>query len=431
MKNIPDVSIIVPVYNVDKYLNECLNSICRQTLKNIEIICVDDGSTDTSLYILEDKARKDNRIRVIHKDNKGYGHTMNLGIGTARGEYIGIVESDDIIEGKMMEELYKLAIQNDVEIIKADYKIFKGENGNREFQYVQLSENLTHYNKVINPSLEKDVFEVKMNTWAGLYKRSFLVENNIKHNETPGASYQDNGFWFQGFALAHRVFFVNKAYYMLRRDNPDSSVMSKDKVNCIVDEFVFIKQFLNEKKDIKNKFLDIYCLYCYKKYMFNLRRIAYKNKLEFLEKFSEDFNNAEVFNELDISLFNEMETKNLRQIMDNPLLYFRENLELSEKFLEIAEMKSNIILFGGGTEVYKVYKKLRFNNIPILYFAKLRCKSNENKIMGVEVRNIQDLVEYNTVGFIIVVENAEKRKNIKNNLDRLGFLNYIFYFDYQ
>ena len=92
------VSIVVPVYNVERYLEECLNSIKIQTLKDIEIICVDDGSTDLSAQILDNYAKKDNRFHVIHKQNEGYGRTMNIGISKATAPYVGIVESDDIIE---------------------------------------------------------------------------------------------------------------------------------------------------------------------------------------------------------------------------------------------------------------------------------------------------------------------------------------------
>ncbi|MFD1244677.1 glycosyltransferase family 2 protein [Paralysiella testudinis] len=89
------ISILVPVFNVEKYLRQCLDSIQSQTFKNFEVICINDGSTDTSLAILEDYAQQDTRFRIINKPNSGYGHSMNIGLGQCNGEYIGIVESDD------------------------------------------------------------------------------------------------------------------------------------------------------------------------------------------------------------------------------------------------------------------------------------------------------------------------------------------------
>ena len=115
------ISVVVPVYNVEKYLKECINSIINQTLEDIEIICVNDGSTDSSLEILNDYAKKDSRIIVINKSNSGYGHTMNMGLNAASGEYIGIIESDDFADKNMFEDLYKLAKEYDADIVKGDW----------------------------------------------------------------------------------------------------------------------------------------------------------------------------------------------------------------------------------------------------------------------------------------------------------------------
>ena len=134
----PKVSIIVPTYNVEQYLHECMDSIINQTLKDIEIICVDDGSTDNSGKILDEYATRDNRIKVIHKQNGGYGRAMNVGFDNATGEYIGIVEPDDYVALDMYEELYKKAIENDVDFIKADFNRFVNENNELKLFYNKL-----------------------------------------------------------------------------------------------------------------------------------------------------------------------------------------------------------------------------------------------------------------------------------------------------
>ena len=122
------ISIVVPVYNVEKYLKKCIESIINQSLQDIEIICVNDGSTDSSLEILNDFASKDKRVVVINKTNSGYGHTMNMGLNTATGEYIGIIESDDFADLRMFEELYKLAKDNDADIVKGDWYNYWSKN---------------------------------------------------------------------------------------------------------------------------------------------------------------------------------------------------------------------------------------------------------------------------------------------------------------
>ena len=105
----PKVSVIIPVYNVEKYLHECLDSLLNQTLKDIEIIAVDDGSTDSSLKILKDYAKKDKRLKVLTQENKGAGAARNLGMKHATGSYLSILDSDDYFDHSMLELLYKKA----------------------------------------------------------------------------------------------------------------------------------------------------------------------------------------------------------------------------------------------------------------------------------------------------------------------------------
>ena len=144
------VSIIIPTYNVKPYLRECLDSVVGQTLKDIEILCVNDGSTDGSLEIIEEYARKDDRIIVISGSNGGYGKAMNKGLHQATGEYIGIVEPDDYIALNMYEELYEKAKFYDADIVKADfYRFTRNDDGNMNLVYNHLSEFTDDYNKVI------------------------------------------------------------------------------------------------------------------------------------------------------------------------------------------------------------------------------------------------------------------------------------------
>ena len=116
----PKISVIVPVYNVEKFLPRCVESILMQTLDDLEIICIDDGSTDESGRILDWYAVQDERLRVIHQENRGYGAAMNAGLAMAEGEYIGIVESDDCILPEMYQTLYQAAVEDDLELVKSD-----------------------------------------------------------------------------------------------------------------------------------------------------------------------------------------------------------------------------------------------------------------------------------------------------------------------
>ena len=175
------VSVIIPVYNVEEYLEECMESVIHQTLKEIEILCVNDGSTDHSLQILEQYAKKDDRIRIISQKNGGYGKAMNQGLDAASGEYIGIVEPDDYVPLNMYEDLYKKAKEYELDFVKADfYRFVTAENGNKELYYNHLSVNPEDYNHVFNPSEKPDAIRFIMNTWSGIYRREFLEQHKIQ-----------------------------------------------------------------------------------------------------------------------------------------------------------------------------------------------------------------------------------------------------------
>ena len=206
----PKVSVVVPVYNVADYLRECMDSLVRQTLREIEIICVNDGSTDSSLKILREYAETDPRIILIDQENGGYGKAMNTGIDRASGEYLGIVEPDDFVRLTMFEDLYRAAEENRLDLVKADFDRFvTGSDGERTFTRIRLSPRPADYGRVFRPVDEKESFFFVMNTWAGIYRLSFLREYGIRHHETPGASFQDNGFWFQTFLYAERVMILD------------------------------------------------------------------------------------------------------------------------------------------------------------------------------------------------------------------------------
>ena len=127
----PLVSVLIPVYNVEKYLSRCLDSLINQTLTDIEIICVNDGSTDGSLKILKQYQEKDNRIVIVDKKNGGLPSARNAGLDRARGQYVGFVDSDDYVEPSMFETLYKTAKKKNSEVVICGAQIFPRLRGQR------------------------------------------------------------------------------------------------------------------------------------------------------------------------------------------------------------------------------------------------------------------------------------------------------------
>ena len=318
------VSIVVPVCNVERYLKECMDSVVNQTLKDIEIICVDDGSKDSSLAILREYEKKDSRVKVITKPNSGYGNTMNVGMDKAVGEYIGIVESDDYVEENMFERLYNTAKKFDAEIVKSDHYIFSTKNGmnNSTIQYICPPE---YYNKVINADMYEEIYDFSMMNWTGVYKRKFIVDNNIRHNETPGASFQDNGFWFQVMSLAKKVVMINEAFYYYRQDNPNSSINSKAKVYCICDEYEYIQKFVEANSDIKKNHFNKFFTKKVFNYLHSYKRISPEYKVEFLTRIGKEFERDLKLPHLDLETLDPWIFETVNRIIDDANLYYIED----------------------------------------------------------------------------------------------------------
>ena len=276
----PLVSVLVPVYNVEKYLPECLDSLMNQTLKDIELICVNDGSTDGSSAILEKYGKIDERLKIISKENSGYGHTMNIAVQEAKGEYIGIVESDDFVDSRMFEDLYHIARENKADLVKSNYWEYR----NGESKFVKSLED-GPYEEIFIPRFDLiQSFIYRPSIWSAIYNREFILNNNIFFNETPGASYQDTSFNFKVFACAERAVFVDKAYVHYRQDNESSSVNAPGKVYCVVDEYKKSEEFLDNRPELKAKLEFLLPALKWNTYQWNYRRISSSFKYEFLEK---------------------------------------------------------------------------------------------------------------------------------------------------
>lgn len=217
------VAVIIPSLNSARYIDECIQSVQNQSLKDLQILCVDAKSEDGTLEILAHYAKNDDRIQIILSDKKSYGYQMNLGIKAAKAEYIGIVESDDYIKARMYEELYSLAKAKDCEVVKSDILRFSGEKQEKKFTLNPIVYDKNFYGKII--SYQKNGIKVLKDTWnmnqSGIYSLEFLKKSNIAFNETPGASYQDTGFWFQVFSLASSIYIHKDAYYCYRGDTAD------------------------------------------------------------------------------------------------------------------------------------------------------------------------------------------------------------------
>lgn len=327
------VSIVVPVYNVEKYLRQCMDSIVDQTLKDIEIICVDDGSTDSSGAILDEYASKDCRVRVIHKKNSGYGNSMNIGFDAANGEYIGIVESDDYAEADMFEKLYAEASKNQLDVVKSSfyfyYSVPKEKNEKCEIVSKILAKQVFCPTTYFESKMEMvELFNIKPSIWSAIYRREFIRENKIRFLETPGASYQDSSFNFKVWSLAQRAELLQDAFLHYRQDGENSSINSKGKVFCVCDEYAEMQRFLNDNPLLKSKMEFIMQRIKFDSYMWNYFRLAQKFKYIFLERAAEEFREGLENGSIDKEYFEWYKWNDLNAIANNPAQFHTER-ELS------------------------------------------------------------------------------------------------------
>lgn len=253
----PKISVIVPCYNVEQYLDRCMSSILNQTLKNIEIIMIDDGSPDRCPKMCDNYSKLDHRVKVIHKKNGGLGYARNSGIEIAKGEYLAFVDSDDFIELDMYEKLYSEAIKNDADIIFSNCKFYK--KGVSEVRYDvyhdekfvgdEVKQFLLDYIAPL-PEYNHDV-KYMMSVWHAIYRSSVVCNHSIRFMSERNVVSEDILFNIDVLMQSNCVLYLKDALYNYCL-NPQSlaqniSILKNDKFyflyECIENRIKFLKDF--------------------------------------------------------------------------------------------------------------------------------------------------------------------------------------------
>ena len=251
------VSVIVPVYNTEKYLNRCLDSLVNQSLKEIEILVINDCSTDNSKNILDEYEKKYQNIKVFHnKTNKGIGYNRNLGIKKASGEFIGFIDSDDWVEKNMFEKMYNKAKRDNLDLVICNYfrKLMKED----ELIDIESDFNIKYFD---NTSLEKSpnlLLDINTAPWNKLYKKE-LIEN-IKFPED--LKYEDAVFVMESLAEAKNIGMVeDKLNYYLVRSKSETTVMNEKVFDILTITKIIENNFKKTKyyDDIKD-FVEAYII---------------------------------------------------------------------------------------------------------------------------------------------------------------------------
>lgn len=237
------VSIIVPVYNIEEYLPECMDSLLNQTLREIEIICVNDGSTDHSLEVLREYERRDSRVKILSIENGGPGRARNCGVECACGEYIGFVDGDDFIDTYRFSRLYEKAAKFDADVAFGNVYLYYPDTGDknlfRDYRYCATLDSLGEFTAKSQPRILTFV-----GLWDRIFKRSFWLQHGIKNPE--GRFYEDHLPSFQASVLAEKMVFVNEPHYYYRQNRKGSTINQE----VAVDFYKF--QFLTDYQEVRN-----------------------------------------------------------------------------------------------------------------------------------------------------------------------------------
>ncbi len=358
------VSVIVPVYNVKKYLAKCLDSIIAQTLKDIEIICVNDGSSDGSDKVLEEYKKKDARIQVVNRKNGGLSAARNTGMPYAKGKYIGFVDSDDYIEPTMYELMYYNAehFQSQM-VICAAHKIddttgivfdddpyytlgyFPKELDNRAFTHVDT----------------KDFFQdLCVMAWNKLYLRSFLEEKNAKFPD--GYIFEDGPFFTDIYFDMNRVTIVRDFLYYYRVNRANSIVCKGDK--DFTDIFYVVNKMLNNLRKtpyfdevkayfLRKKFKDM--RYRYQVIQGRYKKMYYDQWREFWLNIDKETLEDDKFKEKYPYTY-----RNIKLVRDNDYFHYRKEFVIERckhKIMEILHMNPKVYTFKIGKFHFCVKKR--------------------------------------------------------------------------
>ena len=283
------VSVVVPIYNVEKYIKQCVDSIRNQTLEDIEIILVDDGSPDNCPQICDDYKKLDNRIKVVHKKNGGLSSARNAGMRVATGEYIGFVDSDDYIEVDMYEKMYNTAKKYDVDFVMCDYyKVFEKEKYQNS---LSLEKGLFNKKKIVdrlyNELIMREDLEYGplLSVWNCLYKRDFIEKNNLYFDDI--VKYCEDNLYSPIVGYNAQSFYYMKNQYLYNyRFNPNSisNTFKQEYWDIYVEMNNKLNNYFNNNQDFNfNRQLSLHMIY----YTFNYINLLQHSELSFFCKYRE------------------------------------------------------------------------------------------------------------------------------------------------
>ena len=430
----PQISILVPVYNVEPYLEQCLDSLSCQSFSNIEIICVDDGSTDQSGAILDRYASVDPRFRVIHKKNTGYGNSMNVALDHAQGRYIAILESDDFAKPDMLQKLYTEAETRNVEVVKGTYLNYRDRKAVR-------SDRVDEYpkNQALNCDTCPTLTWLPDTIWSCLYRRDFLLEHAIRFHETPGASYQDISFALQVWLQVKRASIIEDALLYYRRDNPLSSMNNPSKVFCVFDEYQWVEEKMGRILEGSSVLCRYFAASKYRDYLNHYYRMGAQYQYALLVRLEQSLRADREKGWIEETVFIpsiweqlcELENgidvffkKTARAVPDTRLTScrFENNVLYASAFLEKLKEYPQVYIYGAGQVGKRLAKAIREQGGQVDAFLVTRLSDGQDVCMDLPVMEVQEARPNAARCAVVVAVTEWSQYELYVTLKNYGFL---------
>lgn len=430
----PYVSVIMPSLNVADYIDECIKSVLSQTLENIEILCVDAGSSDGTYEKLVCYAKQDSRIRLITSDKKSYGYQVNLGLAMAKGEYVGIVETDDFIDVQMYESLYRIACDTQADIIKADYDEFvEYPDGSRQYNTWRLFKEEKNYNVVLCPQHMPYLYANDYFIWKGIYKRTCLLENEIWLNESKGAAYQDIGFTQLVHACAKTAYYSKQSFYRYRMDRETSSSNSGRGLGYSCQEF----RRLIETPELYQKLVCTDGLLWHMAQSFEgefvkiIKTVDFDMQSPLLEPYMKWFrpyleqllSKEDVWNEYNIYVRNSL-TEILSEEYAERMRIYSQSIKRKKSLICFTKEK-DVIVFGAGVRGERIFNFLQEQGCNVLAITDNNTRLWGTLRYGMNIYSPQECVnKYSDAVFVIAnkvhsEEIKEQLQDMKISLERI------------
>lgn len=415
------ISVLIYVLNGLPYIEKCIRSVMNQTLQEIEILVIDGGSTDGTLDIIKKLAHTDTRIRLI-LSAPGVGMQFNTGLREAKGEYIGICESDDYILPDMYEKQYDLVKQYRLDVLRADANHFVEDEGGKEHHFhVKLSQSDALYDCVLDLTEDRRVLELGVNGfWSGLYRRDFLLDNKIFMNETRGASYQDTTFSFLTAIKAKRAMLSREAFYCYRLDNPGSSMNAPRSIHTLIEEYKLLQTRLKEEA-LFEEYKDNYISWKVKGYLAFYDIFPKELRNEYADLIYGDIRADLASNDFKARGLSLREQEAAKKILQSEkalgeyLSSIYDKLEVMKQRLEGIPEGKEVIIFGCG----------EFGKLVSLYMTYMGRRidsyiDNNSGLWGKELNGISVLQPQNAIELfpnaVYIVANVEHHNEMKDQL---------------